>query len=93
MTAERVPLHYPHCLKSSCRPLRFVQAKSSFVCNYCREVVPIDKAGASRTLARLATAGRAGLGVATRPFHESAIPESSAPARGAPRGQRGSHAP
>jgi hypothetical protein len=69
-----------------------VQAKSSFVCNHCSEVVPIDKAGASRTLARLDTAARAGSGVATRPFHESPIPESSAPARGAPRGQRGSNA-
>ena len=59
MTAKRVPLYCPHCLKSSYRPLRFVQAKSSFVCDHCREVVPIDKAEVSRTLVRLATVARA----------------------------------
>jgi hypothetical protein len=66
MTAMRVPLHCPHCLKSSYRPLRFVQAKSSFVCDHCREVVPIDKAEVSRTLVRLATAAGAGLELKAR---------------------------
>jgi hypothetical protein len=56
MTAKRIPLHCPHCLNSSYRPARFVQAKSYFVCSHCREVVPIDKAEVSRALARLATA-------------------------------------
>jgi hypothetical protein len=56
MIAKRVSLHCPHCLKSSYRPLRFVQAKSSFVCDHCHEIVPIDKAEVSSTLARPATA-------------------------------------
>jgi hypothetical protein len=58
MIAKRVPLQCPHCLKFSYRPLRFVQAKFSFVCDRCREVVPIDKAEVSRALVRMATAAR-----------------------------------
>lgn len=56
MDEKRIPLHCPRCLKFSYRPVRFVQAKTSFVCNHCREVVAIDKAEVSRALARLAEA-------------------------------------
>jgi hypothetical protein len=77
MTAKRVPFTIP----TASNPRIVRSAKSSFVCDHRREVVPIDKAGVSRTLARPATAARAGLGVATRPFYESPIPESSAGAR------------
>jgi hypothetical protein len=59
MTTIRIPLRCPYCLNFSDRPARFVHAKSSFVCNHCREVVPIDKAEVARTLARLATAAAA----------------------------------
>jgi hypothetical protein len=55
MIAKRIALRCPHCLELSYRSDRFVQAKISFVCNHCREVVLIDRAEASRALARLET--------------------------------------
>jgi hypothetical protein len=55
MTAKRIALRCPHCLEFSYRSDRFVQAKISFVCNHCRELVLIDKAEVSGTLVRLET--------------------------------------
>ena len=55
MTVERIALRCPHCLKFSYRSAGFVQAKISFVCNHCRDVVLIETAEVSCTLARLET--------------------------------------
>jgi hypothetical protein len=55
MTTKRIALRCPHCLGFSYRSDRFVQAKLSFVCNHCHEVVLIDRSEAFLTLARLET--------------------------------------
>jgi len=47
--AQRIALRCPHCQLVSYRPVGFVRAKSHFVCNYCLEMVEIDRH--QRTLA------------------------------------------
>jgi acetyl-CoA carboxylase beta subunit len=47
--SQRIALRCPHCQMVSYRPLGFVRAKVHFVCNYCHEIVRIDRR--QRTLA------------------------------------------
>jgi hypothetical protein len=41
--SESIALHCPRCQRVSCRPVGFVRAKSHFVCNYCHDIVKIDR--------------------------------------------------
>jgi transposase-like protein len=50
--AERIALRCPQCQLVSYRPIGFVRAKSHFVCNYCREMVRIDRHQRALALAR-----------------------------------------
>jgi acetyl-CoA carboxylase beta subunit len=47
--SQRIALRCPHCQMISYRPAGFVRARSHFVCNYCHEMVRIDRH--QRTLA------------------------------------------
>lgn len=47
--SQRIALRCPHCQMISYRPAGFVRARSHFVCNYCYEMVRIDRH--QRTLA------------------------------------------
>ena len=50
--AHRIALRCPHCRMVSHRPMGFVRAKAHFVCNYCLEMVPIDRHQRTLALAR-----------------------------------------
>jgi len=50
--AQRIALRCPHCQMVSYRPAGFVRAKRHFVCNYCREMVRIDRHELNLALAR-----------------------------------------
>jgi acetyl-CoA carboxylase beta subunit len=50
--SQRIALRCPHCQKVSYRPLGFVVARSHFVCNYCHEMVRIDRHQRTLALAR-----------------------------------------
>ena len=41
--SRRVALHCPQCQMVSYRPVGFVRVKSHFVCNYCHEIIKIDR--------------------------------------------------
>jgi hypothetical protein len=41
--SESIALHCPRCRRVSHRPVGFVRAKSHFVCNYCHDIVKIDR--------------------------------------------------
>jgi hypothetical protein len=41
--SRRIALHCPECRMVSYRPAGFVRAKSYFVCNYCHEIIKIDR--------------------------------------------------
>lgn len=41
MAPLRVTLQCPHCQGLSRRPIGFVRARTSFVCDHCREIVRI----------------------------------------------------
>jgi hypothetical protein len=49
---QRIALRCPHCQLVSYRPLSFVRAKVHFVCNYCHEIVRIDRHQRTLALAR-----------------------------------------
>jgi acetyl-CoA carboxylase beta subunit len=49
---KRIALRCPQCQSVSYRPTGFVRAKMHFVCNYCREVVRIDRHQRTLALAR-----------------------------------------
>jgi hypothetical protein len=53
MSSHRIHLRCPHCRHASPRPVGFVLARRSFVCNFCREVVMIDEREIAAALARL----------------------------------------
>jgi acetyl-CoA carboxylase beta subunit len=50
--AKRIALRCPHCQLVSYRPVGFVRAKPHFVCNYCHEIVRIDRHQRTLALAR-----------------------------------------
>jgi acetyl-CoA carboxylase beta subunit len=50
--AQRIALRCPHCQLVSYRPVGLVRAKSHFVCNYCHEMVRIDRHQRALALAR-----------------------------------------
>jgi hypothetical protein len=58
MSSHRVYLRCPHCRHASARPVGFVLARRTFVCNVCREVVMIDESEIAAALARLDTDDR-----------------------------------
>jgi transposase-like protein len=41
--SEPIALFCPYCQRTSYRPVGFVRAKSHFVCNYCHDIVKIDR--------------------------------------------------
>jgi acetyl-CoA carboxylase beta subunit len=49
---QRIALRCPQCQLVSYRPASFVRAKIHFVCNYCHEVVRIDRHQRTLALAR-----------------------------------------
>jgi hypothetical protein len=49
---KRIALRCPQCQLVSYRPTGFVRAKIHFVCNYCHEVVRIDRHQRTLALAR-----------------------------------------
>jgi acetyl-CoA carboxylase beta subunit len=49
---QRIALRCPHCQLVSYRPHSFVRAKVHFVCNYCHEIVRIDRHQRTLALAR-----------------------------------------
>jgi hypothetical protein len=50
--AQRIALRCSYCQLVSYRPIGFVRAKSHFVCNYCHEMVLIDRHQRTLALAR-----------------------------------------
>ncbi len=53
MSSHRIYLCCPHCHNASARPVGFVLARRSFVCNVCREMVMIDEREVAAALAGL----------------------------------------
>jgi acetyl-CoA carboxylase beta subunit len=49
---KRIALRCPQCQLVSYRPTGFIRAKLHFVCNYCHEVVRIDRHQRALALAR-----------------------------------------
>jgi hypothetical protein len=49
---QRIALRCPHCQFVSFSPVGFVRAKVHFVCNYCHEIVRIDRHQRTVALAR-----------------------------------------